>query len=751
MTSLPPCSPDPSAPAIVTSTTTICWRDLWSLAADGLASRQRRARRAGPDISSVVELCRGLVHGDVVVLGHPRWPLCWQRDAFAGAGAGRALPPSWQVDDALGGTIVFSSGSTARPKAILHHTRAHLENARGANAVMPFEPGDRWLLSLPTCHVGGLAILFRAIVGGGAVAIANSAMELADAIVALQPTHLSLVAVQLRRLLAAPAALAALRSAKLVLVGGGPTPAAILEAGREAGLPLRQTWGLSEMGSQVCTSAHRHPESCGFALPGRHLRVADDGQLWVGGAPRFAGFVEVDALHAERERPALFDAQGNYASGDLGVLRDDGLVIVGRRDSQFVSGGENVHPEAIEAALGDATATVTVVAVDDARFDKRPFAFFDGDGDDDALRKRLQQRAEALLPRFMQPAAFHRLPTAGGQKPARRDLEQLAARITATTTAQRSTISQENTMVSELFDASAWDEVSELSFTDITYHRAREQGTVRIAFDRPDCRNAFRPHTVDELIEALDHARTSSDVGCVLITGNGPSPKDGGWAFCSGGDQRVRGKDGYLFDGDGDRHDSDAERNPADQARLGRLHILEAQRLIRFMPKIVIAVVPGWAVGGGHSLHVVCDLTLASREHGRFKQTDADVASFDGGYGSALLARQVGQKRAREIFFLGLDYTAEEAFQLGMVNAVVDHAELERKALEWGALINDKSPTAMRMLKYAFNLPDDGMVGQQLFAGEATRLAYGTAEAQEGRDAFLEKRPKAFRRFPWHF
>jgi naphthoate synthase len=289
-------------------------------------------------------------------------------------------------------------------------------------------------------------------------------------------------------------------------------------------------------------------------------------------------------------------------------------------------------------------------------------------------------------------------------------------------------------MVSDIFDATAWDEVPGFSFTDITYHRAKAHGTVRVAFHRPEVRNAFRPHTVDELLVALEHARTSPDIGCVLITGNGPSPKDGGYAFCSGGDERD---DGPL--------------SPIDQARLGRLHILEVQRLIRFMPKIVIAVVNGWAVGGGHSLHVVCDLTIASRQHARFKQTDPDVASFDGGYGSALLARQVGQKRGREIFFLGLDYTAEQAFQMGMVNAVVDHGDVEKTALQWGQIIDDKSPTAMRMLKYAFNLPDDGLVGQQLFAGEATRLAYGTDEAREGRDSFLEKRPKAFSKFPWHF
>ncbi len=298
-------------------------------------------------------------------------------------------------------------------------------------------------------------------------------------------------------------------------------------------------------------------------------------------------------------------------------------------------------------------------------------------------------------------------------------------------------------MVSEIFDAAAWDTVPGFDFTDITYHRAKAHGTVRVAFDRADCRNAFRPKTVDELFTALEHARQSSDVGCVLLTGNGPSPKDGGWAFSSGGDQRIRGKDGYKYEGD--------TAGQVDAARLGRLHILEVQRLIRFMPKVVIAVVPGWAVGGGHSLHVVCDLTIASAEHARFKQTDPDVASFDSGYGSAYLARMAGQKRAREVFFLGFDYTAQQAFEMGMVNAVVPHADLEATALDWGRVINGKSPTAMRMLKFGFNLIDDGLVGQQLFAGEATRLAYGTDEAREGRDAFLEKRPQDYSKFPWHY
>ena len=302
--------------------------------------------------------------------------------------------------------------------------------------------------------------------------------------------------------------------------------------------------------------------------------------------------------------------------------------------------------------------------------------------------------------------------------------------------------------VSELFDASQWREVAGFDLADITYHRhlatGREGGVVRIAFDRPEVRNAFRPGTVDELYRVLDHARTTPDVGCVILTGNGPSDKDGGWAFCSGGDQRIRGRDGYRYaEGEG--------AESIDPARSGRLHILEVQRLIRMMPKVVICAVPGWAAGGGHSLHVVCDLTIASEEHARFKQTDADVGSFDGGYGSAYLARQVGQKVAREIFFLGRTYTAADMHRRGAVNEVVPHADLETTAIEWAQTILGKSPTAQRMLKYAFNAVDDGMVGQQVFAGEATRLAYMTDEAVEGRDAFLDKREPDWSPYPYYF
>jgi naphthoate synthase len=292
--------------------------------------------------------------------------------------------------------------------------------------------------------------------------------------------------------------------------------------------------------------------------------------------------------------------------------------------------------------------------------------------------------------------------------------------------------------VSEIFDPSAWLDVAGFEgLTDVTYHQDLTGRIARVAFNRPEVRNAFRPQTVDELYRALDDARQNPRIGVVLITGNGPSAKDGGWAFCSGGDQRIRGRAGYEY---GD-----------DTSATGRLHILEVQRLIRFMPKVVIAVVPGWAAGGGHSLHVVCDLTIASREHGRFKQTDADVGSFDAGYGSAYFARQVGQKFAREVFFLAREYDAQRALDTGAINAVVDHADLESTAIEWANEILTKSPTAIRMLKFAFNAVDDGMVGQQVFAGEATRLAYGTDEAVEGRDAFLEKRDPNWSSFPWHF
>jgi naphthoate synthase len=327
-------------------------------------------------------------------------------------------------------------------------------------------------------------------------------------------------------------------------------------------------------------------------------------------------------------------------------------------------------------------------------------------------------------------------------------------------------------MVSELFDPDAWEPVGGFDFRDLTYHRARDVGAVRIAFDRPAVRNAFRPETVDELATALDHAKRQTDVGCVLLTGNGPSPEDGGWAFCSGGDQRIRGDAGYEYHGDEATGDDDrnvdevaddddrdgdeaggddGDRDGAAVAEGPRLHILEVQRQIRHLPKPVVAVVPGWAVGGGHSLHVVCDMTLASREHAKFLQTDPDVASFDAGFGSAYLAHQVGQKRAREVFFLGKTYSAEEAVEMGMANEAVAHEALEERALEWAEEMLSKSPMALRMLKYAFNLDTDGLVGQQVFAGEATRLGYMTDEAQEGRDAFNEDREPKFSQFPWHY
>jgi len=321
--------------------------------------------------------------------------------------------------------------------------------------------------------------------------------------------------------------------------------------------------------------------------------------------------------------------------------------------------------------------------------------------------------------------------------------------------------------VSATFDPTRWRAVDGFGgLTDVTYHRGvertadgeRDLPVVRVAFDRPEVRNAFRPHTVDELYRALDHARMSPDVAAVILTGNGPSPRDGGWAFSSGGDQRVRGRDGYHYVDDGGPGEvaAGAAGPPSagytdPPARAGRLHILEVQRLMRTMPKVVIAAVDGWAAGGGHSLHVVADLSIACREHARFVQTDANVGSFDAGYGSALLARQVGQKRAREIFFLASEYSADDAERWGAVNEVTEHADVENLALEYARIIATKSPQAIRMLKFAFNLADDGLAGQQVFAGEATRLAYMTDEAAEGRDAFLEQRAPDWSGFPYYF
>ena len=314
--------------------------------------------------------------------------------------------------------------------------------------------------------------------------------------------------------------------------------------------------------------------------------------------------------------------------------------------------------------------------------------------------------------------------------------------------------------VSDVFDPARWRLVEGFEdLQDVTYHRqvdrsqhdddpTRDLPTVRIAFNRPEVRNAFRPGTVDELYRVMDHARMTPDVATVLLTGNGPSPKDGGHSFCSGGDQRIRGRDGYRYVVQNTEGET---RETIDPARAGRLHILEVQRLMRTMPKVVIAVVNGWAAGGGHSLHVVSDLTIASRQHGKFKQTDATVGSFDAGYGSALLARQIGQKKAREIFFLAREYSAEDMVAMGAVNEAVDHERLEDVALEYAADIANQSPQALRMLKFAFNLADDGLAGQQVFAGEATRMAYMTDEAVEGKEAFLEKRNPDWSSFPYYF
>ena len=289
-------------------------------------------------------------------------------------------------------------------------------------------------------------------------------------------------------------------------------------------------------------------------------------------------------------------------------------------------------------------------------------------------------------------------------------------------------------MVSELFDEAAWKQVPDFDFTDITYHRAVEHGTVRIAFNRPEVRNAFRPRTVDELITALDHARCWSDVGCVLLTGNGPSPNDGVRAFCSGGDQRIRGAAGYEYEDAGDT------------GRAGRLHILDAQRLIRFMPKVVICVVPGWAAGGGHSLHVVCDLTLASAEHARFKFALLTQGWLGNGPGAALLAKQLRYSDAMKILLTDEPFDAAEALRIGLVNEVVPHAQLMERAEKIARHICTLPPVAVRMMKEFVvrfgDLPTDQAWHIQNIINHL--LIRTTTDGEEGRAAFNEKRPPNF-------
>ncbi len=421
---------DIDAVAVIAGAEIWRWRDLLALAPP-TALPSRRVIVGDATVGTIASIVAGLAAGDVVTLVHPRWPAAMRDAAVARAGGGRPVPSSWEVGPD-GGSIVFSSGSTGVPKAIFHHTRAHVDNARGANAVMPFRREHRWLMSLPPCHVGGLAIIMRALVGvapgdSGAIVVADAGARIADAVVATRPTHLSVVATQLRELLASAEATAVMRDASLILVGGGPLPASLAQAGLEAGVPLRQTWGLSEMGSQVCTSEAGKPQSCGRALPNRRLVVDDDGRLWVGGAPLAAGFVDGDDL------VGLEGADGLYATGDVGVMADDGLVVVGRVDNQFISGGENIQPEAIEAALSDADVSVIVVAVDDDRFGKRPAAFVAGgvgsvdvDVDVDAIVARLRERAQLALPRFMHPVVWLPLPPTPGMKASRRALEAIA-------------------------------------------------------------------------------------------------------------------------------------------------------------------------------------------------------------------------------------------------------------------------------------------------------------------------------------
>jgi len=271
-----------------------------------------------------------------------------------------------------------------------------------------------------------------------------------------------------------------------------------------------------------------------------------------------------------------------------------------------------------------------------------------------------------------------------------------------------------------------WREVRK--YRDILYHKA--DGVAKVTINRPEKRNAFRPETVSEMIDAFVDAREDAGIGVVLLTGAGPHT-DGKYAFCSGGDQSIRGNAGYV-DGQG----------------VPRLNVLELQRLIRSMPKVVIALVAGYAIGGGHVLHVMCDLTLAA-DNAIFGQTGPKVGSFDGGFGSSYLARIVGQKKARELWYLCRQYNAREALEMGLVNTVVPVEELEAEGLRWAGEILEKSPIAIRCLKSAFNADCDGQAGLQELAGNATLLYYMSQEGAEGKTAFLEKRKPDFRKYPW--
>jgi len=278
----------------------------------------------------------------------------------------------------------------------------------------------------------------------------------------------------------------------------------------------------------------------------------------------------------------------------------------------------------------------------------------------------------------------------------------------------------------DLMKLADWQEVK--SYEDITYHKA--EGIARIAFDRPEVRNAFRPETIDEMTEALLDAWHDSEVGVVWITANGPSSKDGVWSFCAGGDQKVRGEAGYVGD-DG----------------VARLNVLQLQRYIRNIPKPVVAVVPGYAIGGGHVLHVLCDLTISS-DNAIFGQTGPIVGSFDAGFGSSYLASHVGQKKAREIWFLCRQYDAQQALDMGLVNTVVPLDKLEEEALQWSREMLTKSPIALRFIKAGLNAELDGQAGVQVLAGDATMLFYMTEEGSEGKQAFIEKRQPDFGKFP---
>ncbi len=402
------------------------------------ASQEPRVMRAVTGFNTVATALRvlALLNNRVpFALLHPKWSETQTQRARAAAGVGNA-----RGDDVA--AVMFTSGSTATPKPVAHNIDSLLHSAVNANARVPFGAGDRWLLSLPICHVGGFMIVLRAVVGGGAVLVPAAAVALRDALIAKMPTHLSLVPTQLMRLLNDVDALVALRQCKEILVGGAPVAGALLKRAADLGVVLRQTWGMTETAAQVCTSARGAADTCGSPVYGMAVRVpaaaGEAGPLLVRGDALCMGILDATDPNVIA---ACTGADGWFDSLDLARLEADRVVVVGRRDRQFTSGGENVHPDAVAQVLSDADVSVWVVAVDDAEFGQRAFAFFDSLMDDDVVQQRLVTRAHDALANFMRPVAALRVPASLLPKPSVATLTKLAAQhMTALGAAPRETI-----------------------------------------------------------------------------------------------------------------------------------------------------------------------------------------------------------------------------------------------------------------------------------------------------------------------